>query len=362
MMGVVEVGLMAQSLTDSLSVKVCFPLGGSRLMFHGNQGQALRQFAARLDSLSLRQVGGKWRVAVTASTSPEGSLSVNKRLAHRRAEAVCVFLHRHALSLKDTTATAGWLVDEVTTNHLRRQTPRSAFAAMRFAEVRLWPEPSLSFVGAAIKPVPMLPDDGLKMTDADVVAPTPLPEARRWRPMLLVKTNLVYDMLTAVNVSVEVPIVRRWSAQATLIHPWWRKTKWHKTLQMRYVALQPRYYFTGSQTTDRSLFVGLNVGVGHYDFQLTRRGVQGDGWHVSPVVGGVKRLTRHWRLEYAASAGYVQTDYTQYTHTSGTPYGTIKVKDYPWGSKRLRTVVPTSIELSLVYVMGRKTRGGHHGL
>lgn len=108
--------------------------------------------------------------------------------------------------------------------------------------------------------------------------------------------------------------------------------------------------------------MGLNVGVGHYDFQLTRRGVQGDGWHVSPVVGGVKRLTRHWRLEYAASAGYVQTDYTQYTQTSGTPYGTIKVKDYPWGSKRLRTVVPTSVELSLVYVMGRKTRGGHHGL
>ena len=65
----------------------------------------------------------------------------------------------------------------------------------------------------------MLPNDGVKMTEADVVAPSPLPEARIWRPMLLVKTNLVYDLLTAVNVSVEVPIVRRWSAQATLIHP-----------------------------------------------------------------------------------------------------------------------------------------------
>lgn len=272
--------------------------------------------------------------------------------------AVCGWLERHALCLKDTVATAEWVVGEVTTNHLRRQTPRRAYVTMCYAEVRLWPECRLSFSGAVLAPVAMMPNGGVRMTETDGAARGPMPEVCEWRPLLFVKTNLIYDLLTAVNVSVEVPIGHRWSAQATLIYRWWHKTKWHKTLQMCDVALQPRYYFAGSATTGRSLFVGLNVGSGRYDFQLTRRGVQGDGWHVSPVVGGVKRLSRYWRLEYAASAGYVQTKYTQ---TSGTPYGSIKVKDDPWGSKRLRTVVPTSVELSLVYVVGRKERGGRDG-
>ena len=66
-------------------------------------------------------------------------------------------------------------------------------------------------------------------------------------------------------------------------------------------------------------------------------------------------LNIHARLrgmEYSAAIGYVQTKYTKYTQTDDTPYGTIKVKDYPWASKLLRTVLPTSLNVSLVYTIG----------
>ena len=67
-----------------------------------SQEQALRQFAAGIDSFALRRDGGKWRVAVTAQTSPEGSLSVNRRLAHCRAMAVCVDGSNATLSVLKT--------------------------------------------------------------------------------------------------------------------------------------------------------------------------------------------------------------------------------------------------------------------
>lgn len=42
------------------------------------------------------------------------------------------------------------------------------------------------------------------------------------RPVLFVKTNLLYDMLTFVNASVEVPLAKKLTAEATIVYPWWR--------------------------------------------------------------------------------------------------------------------------------------------
>ncbi len=351
--------LKAQVPADSLCVKVYFPCGGSRLAAVPSNRPALQQFIFRLDSLAALRTVETWRLGVTASTSPEGSLAVNRRLAGRRAKAVSDYLTRNAACLKDTASRAGWLTEVLTSNHLAAVTPRRAFPTMRFAEVRLWREPRLVMAGSEMAvPAAMAVENDIIMLEPDSGCCVAWPEARVARPLLFVKTNLLYDLLTAVNVSIEVPIRQKWSLGATLVYPWWRKTKWRKTMQLRYVALSSRYYWLGTTTTDRSMFVGLTAGGGKYDLQPNRRGVQGDVWHVSATVGGVRRLSRKWRLEYAASAGYVQTDYTKYTQTPGTPYGVIKVKDYPWGSRRLQTVLPTSLELSIVYQIDKKQGGG----
>ena len=182
----------------------------------------------------------------------------------------------------------------------------------------------------------------------------------RNNPVFFVKTNLLYDVLTFVNASVEIPITRKLTAEATLVYPWWRNTSRHKTVQMRYVAVTPRYYFKDADEPYTSYFAGLTVGLGTYDLQWTRRGVQGSMWHVSPTFGYSHRIANRWKMEYSASLGFVHTKYTKYTQTYDTPYGEIKVKDYPWVKKVLNTVLPTSLNVSLVYTFTNTKQKARH--
>lgn len=180
------------------------------------------------------------------------------------------------------------------------------------------------------------------------------------KPVLFIKSNLLYDLLTFVNASVEIPVTKNITAEATLVYPWWRNTSSHKTVQMRYVAVTPRYYFKDTDKPYTSFFAGLTIGGGKYDLQWTRRGVQGSMWHVSPVFGYSHYIGKRWKMEYSASVGFVRAKYQKYTQTPDTPYGEIKVKDYPWVSKVLNTVLPTSLNVSLVYTFTQTKHLQHH--
>ena len=156
-------------------------------------------------------------------------------------------------------------------------------------------------------------------------------------------------------------MAKKLTAEATLVYPWWRSTAKHKTIQMRYVALTPRYYFAHDAARPyTSFFTGLTVGGGKYDLQWTRHGVQGSFWHVSPTFGYSHDIAKCWKMEYSASVGYLHTEYKKYTQTADTPYGEIKVRDYPWVSKVLRTVFPTSLNVSLVYTFNQSKPVQHH--
>ena len=72
-------------------------------------------------------------------------------------------------------------------------------------------------------------------------------------------------------------------------------------------------------------------------------------WHISPTIGYTHYISKRWKMEYSASIGYIQTKYTKYTQVDETPYGIIKVRDYPWVSHVMRTVLPTSLNVSIVY-------------
>ena len=197
-------------------------------------------------------------------------------------------------------------------------------------------------------------------TKPESLPDTPGGKASPCRPCLFLKTNMLYDLLTFVNASVEVPFSEHLTAEATVVYPWWRDASRHKTIQMRYVAVTPRYYFSQDDMPYASFFAGLTIGGGEYDLQWTRRGVQGSMWHVSPVIGYSHHISKRWKMEYSASVGFVHTKYQKYTQTSNTPYGEIKVKDYPWVSKVLNTVLPTSLNVSIVYTFTKSKQIGHH--
>lgn len=367
---------MARMPDDTLGVKVYYPCGSGDVSRIPANAPCLERFIHDLDSLCRLPFFKPFALTVTSSASPEGSIGRNRALSHARAMSALDFLNGRSEAFRHISSSLDCSIDEQTTNDMAGQVKVSHYPKMRFSEVMLCysqGEDSLQAVsppvvdevsrqGQAEAPADSVRTGGLPAEEAGDV-PTQSPPrqgegvAAERRPVLFVKTNLPYDLLTFVNVAVEVPLGRRFSVEAQYVNPWWNSVRKHRTIELRYVSLAPRYYFGRDGRRYSSLFAGLSAGWGKYDMQLTRHGVQGELWHVSPVLGYSHYIGRHWKMEYSVSAGYLHTDYHKYTQKSGTPYGDIKVHDYPWVSHTFRSVLPTSLGVSLVYVFhGNKAK------
>ena len=359
---------MARMPDDTLGVKVYYPCGSGDVSRIPANAPCLERFIHDLDSLRRLPFFKPFALTVTSSASPEGSIGRNRVLSHARAMSVLDFLNGRSETFRHISSSLDCSIDEQTTNDMAGQVKALHYHKMRFSEVMLrysQGEDSLQAVsppvadevsrqGQAEAPADSVRTGGLPAEEAGDV-PTQSPPrqgegvAAERRPVLFVKTNLAYDLLTFVNVAVEVPLGRRFSVEAQYVNPWWNSVRKHRTIELRYVSLAPRYYFGRDGRRYSSLFAGLSAGWGKYDMQLTRHGVQGELWHVSPVFGYSHYIGRHWKMEYSISVGYLHTNYRKYTQKSGTPYGDIKVHDYPWVSHTFRSILPTSLGVSLVY-------------
>ena len=357
-----DIAAMAQAYSDSLSVTVYYPCGSSIIYYKSNI-HALDRFIHQVDSVGQRYIIKPVTLSIVSSASPEGGIMINRKLSRSRGRSVLDYLNTHSETFRSISSLVSCHTEELTTNHLLGMSPKDRYPAMRYARVTLHlaGEDKDSLITSSQPDIDSISsgDSGTPSTQVEIPAesatkPESLPDtpggkASPCRPCLFLKTNILYDMLTFVNASVEIPLTKNITAEATLVYPWWRSTSRHKTIQMRYVAVTPRYYFNNADRSYTSLFAGLTVGGGKYDLQWTRRGVQGSMWHVSPVIGYSHHISKRWKMEYSASVGFVHTKYQKYTQTSDTPYGEIKVKDYPWVSKVLNTVLPTSLNVSIVY-------------
>ena len=356
---------------DSLNVVVYYPCGSSSVSKMPGNTQSLNFFIHQLDSLCQSPFTTPASLFVTSSTSPEGSLLINKTLAHKRNMSVIDYLNNNSEKFRSISSSRECKFHEHITNDKFGKIHSFSYPSMRYSRVTLFlnieKEDSAEVyveeqpVAAVVEEQPVeIVEEAPMTTNSLVTHDTAASIATKSCPLFWVKTNLLYDLLTFVNASVEIPLTKNITAEATLVYPWWRNTSKHKTIQMRYVAVTPRYYFNNADRSYTSLFAGLTVGGGKYDLQWTRRGVQGSMWHVSPVIGYSHHISKRWKMEYSASVGFVHTKYQKYTQTADTPYGEIKVKDYPWVSKVLNTVLPTSLNVSIVYTFTKSKHIGHH--
>lgn len=383
-----DIAAMAQAYSDSLIVTVYYPCGSSIISYKSNI-QALDCFIHQVDSVGRRYIIKPVTLSIVSSSSPEGGIMINRKLSHSRCRSVLNYLNTHSETFRSISSLVSCHTEELTTNHLLGKSPKDRYPAMRYARVTLHlagedkdslitsSRPDIDSISSGDSGTPPtqveiseFPADMEDVADTSSIRvipaesatkPESLPDTPGWkesscRPYLFLKTNMPYDLLTFVNASVEVPFSEHLTAEATVVYPWWRNVSRHKTIQMRYVAVTPRYYFSQDDMPYTSFFAGLTVGGSKYDLQLTRRGVQGSMWHVSPVIGYSHHISKRWKIEYSASIGFVHTKYQKYTQTSDTPYGEIKVKDYPWVSKVLNTVLPTSLNVSIVYTFTKLNR------
>ena len=355
---------MTKNHLDSLSVVVYYPCGSSNVSNIPGNIPSLHSFIHQLDSLCQSPFTTPASLFVTSSTSPEGSLLINKTLAHKRNLSVIDYLNNNSEKFRSISSSRQCKYHEQVTNDKLGKIHSSSYPSMRYSRVTLFlniEKEDSAEVYVEEQPVAAVVEETPMTTNSLVTHDTAASIATKSFPLFWVKTNLLYDLLTFVNASVEIPLTKNITAEATLVYPWWRSTERHKTIQMRYVAVTPRYYFNNADRSYTSLFAGLTVGGGKYDLQWTRRGVQGSMWHVSPVIGYSHHISKRWKMEYSASVGFVHTKYQKYTQTSDTPYGgEIKVKDYPWVSKVLNTVLPTSLNVSIVYTFTKSKQIGHH--
>ncbi len=177
-------------------------------------------------------------------------------------------------------------------------------------------------------------------------------------PLFAIKTNLLYDAITAFNLELELPIGKKWSISCEYIFPWMKSTKadWTMRIMAGHGAVK---YWLGNRD-EKSVLTGWSVGVtaggGKYDGQFfNKTGRQGHLWDAGAQLGYAHRVGRHFTMEYILGLGYAQTDYKVYHEVEDTQYGNIKVFDYPWITKRRNWIGPISAKVSLVWLINYKS-------
>jgi hypothetical protein len=180
-------------------------------------------------------------------------------------------------------------------------------------------------------------------------------------PLFAVKTNLLFDAASAINVELEIPVGKRWSVAGEWVFPWWLSNKKQYALQAGNGNLEVKYWL-GSRDGRKQLtgwFAGLYGGGGYYDLEWKNEGFQGEFWHAGIGGGYTHNIDRsgHWRMEYALGFGYMGTGYRKYVPKMDS--------DNKWhlmhrGGGRLDWIGPTRAKVSLVWMIdyGYRWKGG----
>ncbi|MDY3978510.1 MAG: DUF3575 domain-containing protein [Tidjanibacter sp.] len=133
------------------------------------------------------------------------------------------------------------------------------------------------------------------------------------------KTNLLYDAVTAVNIAAEIPLGKRFSVEASWTFPWWLPKNWSWCNELLWGEVEGRYWL-GDRSKRGMLqghFVGAYFGTGLYDFQFNDdRGNQGEFIEAGIGYGYSMPLKCGLNLEFELGLGFMQTDYRSYIHTT----------------------------------------------
>ncbi len=142
------------------------------------------------------------------------------------------------------------------------------------------------------------------------------PDSLGEKLVLEIKTNLLYDAVTALNIGVEVPIGEHFSVGAYYLNPWWAWGPNDKkyAFQIQELGFEGRWY--PSLVDDRRLtgwYAGLYAKSAQYDFQNDKKYCyQGEYWSVGATAGYVFHIKKYMRLELGLQVGYLQSDYRHY--------------------------------------------------
>jgi len=197
---------------------------------------------------------------------------------------------------------------------------------------------------------------------------------RPFRPLLALKTNLLFDAAMTPNIEVEIPFGSdsRWSVMLEDWFPWFRLSHnekgdvnpyyrsdqrptrhsyevWTLGAELRY-WLSPRCAYARPALS--GTFLGIYAAGGKYDVEHNSEGYQGEFTSMGLTIGHSWALSRHWNLELSVSGGYVGGPQRHYEAEFDDARLIFRNKDH------LRYIGPTKLKLSLAWIIGSKAKKG----
>ena len=167
------------------------------------------------------------------------------------------------------------------------------------------------------------------------------------------KSNLLYDLISFANVSVEVPLFKE---RISLLYyhqfPWWTWGKADNEYCARFLSIggEARVWFS-TKSKLQGHFFGLYGESGKYDFQFQRRiCYQGEFYSAGLSYGYAMPIGKLFNLEFSISAGYASIPYRGYTPSNDYE---ILWRD-PEKTGRLRYIGLTKAQISLVLPIRNK--------
>ena len=184
--------------------------------------------------------------------------------------------------------------------------------------------------------------------------PTFSAQPKTFRPLLALKTNLLYDLLLAPNIEAELPLGRnaRWSLMAEYTNPWWRWKKLDYSYEIQEIGLELRHWFSPGCAQGRPClsghFWGVYAAALKYDLENDQTGDQGELFSAGLTYGYSWPLSAHWNLELSASAGAAFGERRHYRAEFNSTHLIYKY------TRNMFYVGPTKLKISIVYLLGKK--------
>lgn len=187
------------------------------------------------------------------------------------------------------------------------------------------------------------------------------------RTIAAVKTNLLYDAVTAVNFAMEVPFeIKEQKFSALYEHhcPWWHIGNKY-CLQLLTFGGEARWWFLPNTVEESEKrierdallghFAGLYIWGGLGDIQIGRNFgcSQFDFWSIGLTYGYAMPISKYLNLEFSLSVGYANIPYQSYRPSDDWE---ALIRD-PYKAGTLHYFGPTKAEVSLVFPIRAKKRG-----
>ena len=184
---------------------------------------------------------------------------------------------------------------------------------------------------------------------------------------LAIKTNMLYDVLTCLNISLEFPFADHFSIEAMYMQPWWGNPDkqmnvkpW--TIKSIYGEVAFKYWFNKVKTNE---LIGHNVfvfgGVVNADVRFGGNDYQFDLFSVVGLGYGYNwEVARDWRIGLDLGLGWFRGTYRHGTRTWGIPEGETKERWFilsdGQGLKRLDWIGPVRASVYVTYLIPFKKK------